>query len=523
MTIEARNASGTWAGAGPSPCTGLFGRFARGLSANPDGVALRVGRQALTYRDLDLRVREIAAGIRDADPRPPARVGVLAGKTVDGYAGILAASYCGAAAVPLNPRFPPSRIDTIATASGVSVLVADTAGAKTRETCGDAVRALPVARPRTPDESATAAVVRSEDVAYILFTSGTTGRPKGVPVTNGSMDHYLETMQRRYGFTSSDTFAQVVELSFDMAMFDLFAAWGCGGTVIAVRPQALADLPSFLTNHGVTVWFSAPSAISLVRRWNGLRPGSMPTLRWSLFAGEALHVDDARAWQEAASRATVDNHYGPTEVNVTCSVHRWDSDTSSARCVNGIVPIGELYEGLRHVLVDSEGRLTEGTGELCVSGPQTISGYLDPRDDEGRFFDHEGARWYRTGDIVRTQQDGQFAFLGRRDDQVQILGNRVQLSEIDHMLGKCRGVDKAVTIVVGERLVAFYTGRLRDQAGLREELAALLPQNLIPRMIRHVTEFRLTINGKVDRKHLGALARETNTAPAAASAFGTDH
>ncbi|MBY8888947.1 AMP-binding protein [Streptomyces sp. PTM05] len=138
-----------------------------------------------------------------------------------------------------------------------------------------------------------------------------------------------------------------------------------------------------------------------MRRWWGLWPGSLPTLRVTLFAGEAPHVADARGWYAAVPNAVLDNHCGPTELNITCTVHRWDTESSPRCSVNGIVPIGTLYEGLDHVLLDSAGNINREPGELCVSGPQTMSGYLDPRDDEGRFVDYNRVRWCRTGDIVR--------------------------------------------------------------------------------------------------------------------------
>ncbi|MFS8098618.1 diaminobutyrate--2-oxoglutarate transaminase family protein [Lentzea alba] len=482
--------------------------FLLGYTANPDGIALRVGTVELSYQHLHDRARRAAAGILAVTGPVRPRVGVLARRSAEGYVGVLAAALCGGAAVPLNPDFPAPRLRQMVAAAGVSVLVADESGLAMLQSAPEVLRDLPVAVGMDgPADLGPESWSDPAAVAYVLFTSGSTGAPKGVPVTNSQVDHYLHVVHERYSFQPTDVFSQNFDLTFDLAMFDMFAAWGCGGTLVTIPSTAMASLPRYLERHGVTVWFSAPSAIALARRWKRLEPGAFPTLRWSLFCGEPLLAVDAADWQAAAPLSTVENLYGPTELTISCSAHRWDPEASPAQSVNGIVSIGALHRGLEFVLLDHSGTVTEGTGELCVAGPQTFSGYLDPRHDEGRFVEHAGTRWYRTGDLVRVNAQGELNFLGRHDRQVQVRGVRIELAEVDHAVSSCDGVVQAVTLQAADgELVAFYTGEVRDSAALIRELACVLPRTAIPGELRHLDAFPLNSNGKIDQAALRTKA-----------------
>jgi non-ribosomal peptide synthetase component F len=295
-------------------------------------------------------------------------------------------------------------------------------------------------------------------------------------------------------------FSQTSDHTFDLAMFDLFCAWSAGGTLIHIPTSAYTRLPEFLMSHGVTVWFSAPRVISLARRLRCLTPNSMPSLRWSLFCGESLLRHDVADWQSAAPHSVVENLYGPTELTLSCTVHRWDSATSPALCVNDVAPIGKIHPGLKFMVVD---------GELCVTGEQMIPGYLDPADDIGRFLDHGGIRWYRTGDLVEALPNGELAYLGRRDHQVKVKGWRVELAEIDWAMRQCSTVQDSVTVMVNDELFVFYLGDPAPIGDLKAELATFLPKVIIPKYIRHLADFPLDANRKVDRRALAAIAEDS--------------
>jgi amino acid adenylation domain-containing protein len=490
---------------------GLHTRFLRGLELSGGGVAVHVGEESLTYSRLHELALLWGGALADAGART---VGVLAGKGVTAYAGILAGLYAGATIVPLRPDFPAARIGQMVEAAGVDAIVADARGlALLPEVLGG--RQLTVLAPECGDASSprprasqalVAPLAPSSEVAYVLFTSGSTGRPKGVRIGQAAVDHYFGLLDERYDFTPDDVFSQTFDLNFDCAMFDLFCAWGAGAPAVVLPGGAYRNLPRFAAERGLTVWFSTPSAIDLVRRTGGLTPGALPGLRWSFFAGEALTVRDTADWRAAATSSIVENLYGPTELTVTVSGYRWDDVATPRVAVNGVVPIGEVHAGHDYVLVDGD----DTEGELCIAGPQLTPGYLDPADEQGRFLERDGKRFYRTGDRVRRLSDG-LAYLGRLDSQVQVLGWRVELTEVEQALRDC-GVGDAVALGVagsaGTELFVFYTGGERPVLELVRALRAVLPEGVIPRRYRHVEEFPLNSNRKIDRKALAARAAD---------------
>ncbi|WP_314254101.1 AMP-binding protein [Streptomyces kutzneri] len=500
----------------------LYGRFLRGLELSPDLPAFEAGAGTLTYTETHELALLWSGALAGAGARA---VGVLAAKGPAAYAGILAALYAGAAVVPLRPDFPAARTRQMIDAAGVTAVIADERAAaglgEVLEGRTDVAVLVPDRDRQRPvpfpvlDPIAAEALgaprpVRPEDLAYVLFTSGSTGRPKGVTLTHAATDHYFGLLDKRYDFGPHDVFSQSFDLNFDCGVFDVFCAWGAGARLVAVPAQAYRDLPGFLAANGVTVWFSTPSAIDLVRRTSGLAEGALAGLRLSFFAGEAFTTRDASDWQRAAPASTVENLYGPTELTITIAGHRWSEELSPQLAVNGVVPIGTVHEGHHWTLLDERGEPDPAEGELVIAGPQLTPGYLDPADGEGRFLEREGRRWYRTGDRVRLVAHGELAYLGRLDSQVQIQGWRVELAEVEHALRDCPGLSDAVALGIpgaaGTELFVFYTGALTPPVELARTLRRTLPEGIVPRHYRRLDELPLNTNRKVDRKALAELA-----------------
>ncbi|WP_327066360.1 AMP-binding protein [Kitasatospora sp. NBC_01302] len=499
----------------------LSGRFLRGLAKSADRPALLAGGVSLTYQELHERALLLAGSLLAHLPSRPAAIGVLAGKGPSAYASVLAGLYTGITMVPLQPAFPAARTRQMIEASGVGALIADDGSLPALVGLREEGVDLPVlfapggqpqpAVPLAAGSALSAPVpVRGEDTAYVLFTSGSTGRPKGVPVTHANTHHYFGLLDERYDFGPEDVFSQNFDLNFDCAMFDLFCAWGAGGTLVVPPPQAYRDMPGFIADQGLTVWFSTPSAIALVRRMGGLGPASMPSLRWSFFAGEALSCQDAGDWLAAAPESTLENLYGPTELTITVAAHRWAGEDA----LNDMVPIGSVHGGHQVLLLDPSGEDSAVEGELCIAGPQLTAGYLDPGDDAGRFFDRGGRRYYRTGDRVRRADGGELLYLGRDDAQVQVLGVRVELAEVDAAVRNCPGVQDAVTVAVAAQgsveLAVFYTGEVVPPARLAGDLRKVLPVAIVPKRYQHLSEFPLNSNRKIDRKQLARQAATTS-------------
>jgi amino acid adenylation domain-containing protein len=505
----------------------LYTRFLRGLAADSRAPAVCVGKRSLTFEQVHEQALSWAGALLANAAEQPKAIGVLVGRSVEAYVGVLAALYAGAAVVPLRPDFPTSRTMRMLRTAEVSALVADGHGSarlpelRDAGLCaptlvvggdGDGTGSRSALRLRPEHTLASPRAVKASDIAYVLFTSGSTGCPKGVPITHANTAYYFRFLAGWYDFVPSDVFSQTFDLNFDCAMFDLFCAWGAGARVVSVPAHAYRDLPRFVAEQGLTVWFSTPSSIALVRRMGGLGAGSMPSLRWSFFAGEALKCEDADDWQRAAATAKVENLYGPTELTVTITAHRWSGERSAAAGTNGVVPLGRLHPGHSFLLVDPSGECSRDEGELWVTGPQMSPGYVGSANGRGGFVEHDGRTWYRTGDRVRLTPDGALAYLGRTDDQVQLHGWRVELAEIDHAVRACPGVDEVVTtgVELDDRteLVVFYTGVPTAVGVLARELAKTLPRAMLPQRFQHLQTLPLNPNRKTDRSELRARALE---------------
>lgn len=508
--------------------------FRRAAAASPDQPALITSDRSYSYGEADDTARRIAARLTEAAGGRPARVGVFAYRTPAAYLGVLAALYAGAAFVPLNRKFPAERTRTMLEQADLDAVIADDASAEQLPGLLSGLprppavllagsRTVPVlgAPVLTAADLAAAAplgrlpAAEPDDLAYLLFTSGSTGTPKGVPITHANVRWFLSRNQDRYGIGPLDRFSQTFDQTFDLSVFDLFMAWEHGAAVCPMDPIELLAPFRYLERNEITVWFSVPSVAAVLRRRRALAPGRMPTLRWSLFCGEPLPCDTAEAWQAAAPNSVVENLYGPTELTIACAVHRWDPAISPARCVHDNVPIGALYPGLRALVVDERLVPVAGgdTGELCVAGPQTTPGYWRaPGLDAGRFFERDGHRYYRTGDLVRLA-GGEYACLGRNDQQVKVSGNRIELGEVEAVLRRA-GCAEAVCLVWPDEsaLTAVVSGAERpgDLAGAA---AALLPAYMVPKFVQAIDEMPRNSNGKVDRNAVRAWL-ESQAAPA---------
>ncbi len=477
-------------------------------AAHPDDIALTIGSRHHTYAELDDTARRWATRLREVAGGRPRRVGVFAYRSEESYAGVLAALAAGAAFVPLNRKFPIERTRTMLERADLDAIIVDAASqSQLPELLAGLARTptvLTSARMSAAEPLAEPFEADPDDVAYLLFTSGSTGTPKGVPVTHGNVRAFLDAAQRRYGITPRDRLTQTFDQTFDLSVFDLFMAWEHGARVCVMDPLELLAPFKFLERNGITVWFSVPSVATVLNKRGALTPGRMPTLRWSLFCGEALPRQIAEVWQAAAPHSTVENLYGPTELTIACAVHRWDPATSPKLCVHDNVPIGDLFPGLLPLVVDEDLVPVPdgGTGELCVAGAQTTPGYWQaPELTAQRYFERDGRTYYRTGDLVR-RHGGQYVYIGRNDQQVKVGGYRVELGEIEAELRR-GGCAEAVCLTWPDpgTITAVVSGT-DDPSRLAETAARRLPAYMVPKSVHAIDEMPVNGNGKVDR---GAL------------------
>ncbi|MDJ0866155.1 MAG: amino acid adenylation domain-containing protein [Myxococcota bacterium] len=520
--------------------------FLRSSEAFPDRPALRVGNQELSYRELRERAAALAATLEGAAPdAEPPLTAVFGQRSAAVYTGVLAALFRGHGYVPLNPTFPTERTRSMLQRSQCATVIVDAVA----EPQLDAVLAgLDGARvvvlPEREDVSALAArwpahrfvgagelrsaadwrpgPVDPDGIAYLLFTSGSTGIPKGVMVAHRNVTWFVDAMVERYAVSENDRFTQNFELTFDLSVFDLFVAWERGACVCVPSDKDRLLPARFLAACEPTIWFSVPSTGVLMKRLRMLKPDQYPCLRLSLFCGEALPAEVVQQWAEAAPRSQIENLYGPTELTIACTLYRWDPDTSPDECELGLVPIGEPYPGMEVLVADESLREVEPgeTGELLMTGPQMTLGYWQDAEKTAAAFvvpPGREATYYRTGDRVRRPRDGRpLVYLGRVDNQIKIQGYRVELGEIEAVLRDEARCDTAIalgwplTSSGADGVVAFLPAEIDDVELVLERAKARLPAYMLPRRILTVDEFPLNANGKVDRKALTELLEKTD-------------
>ena len=502
---------------------------------NPTLPALVVAGTYYSYQELGDLAATIAALLAGPGNDPVERVGILASRSVEAMAGILSACWAGVTFVPLNPKYPEGRLATIIRNSQLSAIILDSAGCRALTDTVLACCPPLLIAPCLDDHAAGTLEIRGrqtlagyapippaqtprEEIAYILFTSGTTGEPKGVMVTTANVAHFLSVSQERYRLTADDRLSQQSELTFDHIVFDLFMAWGAGASVHVVPENMVMAPAEFIRKQELTVWFAVPSVISFLKGMRLLRPGIFPSLRISLFAGEPLPRDSADAWQEAAPNSRIDNLYGPTEVTVDClwQPYRAPHAITPNR---GVVAIGRPYPGMHAAIVDGDNTFLAGgeIGELAVAGPQVSAGYWRNPELTTRRYPRlvhpelGETTWYLTGDLSYQDEDGIFHYLGRVDNQVKVLGQRVELEDVEFHLRAVCGSDAVAVIAwpvlhgTAQGLIAFVTDGTLDQKAVKEGLRQRLQAYMIPRRIVCLEQLPLNLNGKVDRKALAAL------------------
>ncbi len=528
----------------PSIPYGLHAGFLMSTQRHPDRLALDVSGQQYSYAQLHQRAAAQACVLTRHRPgASPARVGVLASRSLPVYAGLLGGLMAGLGVVPLNPGFPVERTRQMIELAGLGALVVDTAGqahlpALLQGLTQPLLICLPGSTVDTDlqaqwpqhlflamaDAEAQAGFqpisVSPDALAYLFFTSGSTGAPKGVGVLHRNVVRFVEMSVERYraiGLSEQDRFSQFYDITFDSSMFDLYVCWAFGGCLCCPTQMDWVNPNKFIESKALTVIDIVPSTGHSMNRSNGWREGRFQALRLCRFGGEALSADLAAALAAAAPAAQLDNVYGPTECTVDAAYYQWHRERSAAECVHGVVPIGVAGPQVGLMVVDSSmQQVAEGAeGELLISGPQVTPGYWNsPERTAAAFVALPGADtvYYRTGDLVRRPLPGQpIPYLGRLDFQIKISGVRIELGEVEQALRQAAGTDLAVavgwpvTTSGASGIVAFIVKVDSDLSGIRRQLKETLPSVMVPRDIHVIAELPLNVNGKVDRKAL--LAR----------------
>ncbi len=505
-----------WSGAPVvgSPVVDVVRGFAASVAVHGSRVAVACGGVVVTYAELDVLSDRLAVWLRGLGVGPEVCVGLCVEPGVDLVVGIVGILKAGGAYVPLDPALPDARLRFMVADVGVGVVVADAVGvARWGVLGGVVVVALSDERWRSVRVPAPlVGVVDGGQLAYVLFTSGSTGVPKGVGVSHGNVARLFAVTRSWLGFGPDDVWSLFHSFGFDVSVWELWGALLFGGRVEVVPywvRRSPGELFGLLASAGVTVLCQTPSAFRQLRGLGG--DWSALAVRVVVCAGEELVYPELAGWRAGPGAGVrVVNMYGITEttVHVTrCEVGEAEVAGERGRVIGGPLADLRMYvldAGLQPVPLGVP-------GELYVGGPGVARGYVGRAGlTASRFvpdpFGAVGGRLYRSGDVVRALGGGQFAFVGRADRQVKVRGYRLELGEVEAAL-LAVGVREAVVehqvdAAGWDRLVAYVVGRERPVESLRAVLAQRLPSYMVPAVFVWLPGLPLTANGKVDRARL---------------------
>ncbi|MDX2035195.1 MAG: amino acid adenylation domain-containing protein [Isosphaeraceae bacterium] len=506
--------------------------------AHPDDLAVEdEAGQGIVYRELARRADRVTTRLARWGVGRGDRVGIAMPKSIETVIAVHGVLGSGAAYVPIDPFAPALRSAEILARAEIKAIIGSSeqienirgqwrsesgmprgivvgsevdfeVGASWDEVLADeAPSPLPVA-------------FDSSDPAYILFTSGSTGVPKGVVLTHENAFTFLDWCASTFDARSSDRFVSHAPFHFDLSVFDLYASAQAGGALILVGESLGKDparLGSFIDDRGITIWYSAPSILSLMTKLGGIDREGYRAPRLVLFAGEVFPIESLRALRSAWPRAAMWNLYGPTETNV-CTAFRIPDAIDPDR--DAPFPIGTVCAPLRGRVVDEAGidAARGEIGELVISGPGVMKGYWGRPDltDAAFFSDPGGSKWYRTGDLVHEEVDGDYVFHGRRDRMIKRRGYRIELGEIEAALDAHDDVERSAVIacedpsegMVLTAFVAVDASAKRSVIALKRHCTTRVPGYMIPDIIHFVSALPMTSTAKVDYQSLRELARE---------------
>ncbi|MFZ6004346.1 MAG: amino acid adenylation domain-containing protein [Actinomycetota bacterium] len=498
----------------------LHGALQRSAEAAPASLAVSAVDGELSYEALVHRAGQYATALREHGVRPGDRVAVSAEKCTDTVAALYGIMAAGAAYVPVDPSMPLARAQSIIDDADCRVICADERRAVRLGEAGTAaplvaIGSVEAAQAVSVDGSVASALDSGceSDLAYLLYTSGSTGMPKGVMLTHRNALAYADWVVDRFSITAGDRLSNHAPFHFDLSVLDLYAAARAGASVHLLGAETAAfgaEMAKAIASRQLTVWYSVPSALVLLTRT--AEPVAVSSLRLVLFAGEVFPVKHLARLKDLLPNATLANLYGPTETNV-CTYHvvpeRLEGDNP--------LPIGRACENQEVFALDEALRPVEvgEVGELFVRGPTVMKGYWG---DAGRtaevlvqnpLHDKFDDPTYRTGDMVRRLPGDEFEFLGRRDHQIKSRGYRIELGEIEQALLRHEAVTEAAVVAIpdddlGHALHAFVAivAGDADEMSLKRHLSTQLPRYMIPRSIAITDALPRTSTGKVDRKRL---------------------
>ncbi|MBQ3902051.1 MAG: AMP-binding protein [Lachnospiraceae bacterium] len=429
--------------------------------------------------------------------------------------------YAGGTYVPVSQEQPAERLMKIINVLTPPAVITDDEGMEKLEKAGFSGKVFNAAKLRDSREADEAllserrASATDDDPLYVMFTSGTTGTPKGVVVPMKSVIRFIDDFVDIFGINENDRIGNQAPLDFDISVKDLYSSAKTGATLVMIHKDYFSVPPKlmdFLCDNDITILIWAVPALSILSGMDIFSYRVPEKIRKVLFSGQAMPAKQLSIWRRALPDTEYVNLYGPTEITCNCTYYEMPKDFS----MESKLPLGKVFPGRKVFIVDSEGKIInekDKEGEICVSGECMTKGYFGSSEETNKAFfmmdTGEGTPefTYRTGDLASYKDDGQLYFAGRKDFQIKRMGHRIELEEIENAISKTENVSETSCVFNKENgmLVCFYTGTA-DKKDVRKSLNEKLPAYMIPNRFIMLESMPLNHNGKIDRKVLNEKA-----------------
>ena len=503
----------------------LINSLEKTVQEHPNRVAIVANKEEITYANLHQKSSALAQTIINIGIQKGDRVGFLFNKSLESVISIYGIMMAGACYVPLDIKSPKERIQSILNDCAINLLITSKSSSELDFLSTTQVSTIitnkesgPVNTiPSIPWSMATAIPsttmelpkIKEEDVSYILYTSGTTGVPKGIVHTHKSAYSFAKWGAQEFLLTEKDVVSNHAPYHFDLSTFDLFASCLVGAKVVII-PEVYTKFPAsivkLIVSQKISVWYSVPSALVQMLVRGALDRQKAASLRVVLFAGEEFPIPFLQGLIEVLDPSVIlSNLYGPTETNV-CTFYTLDP---TIRYVQPL-PIGILCKDFEYKIIDeNKEEVAVGTqGELVVDGPHVMQGYWNRADLNNKaFIKINQSNYYRTGDFVKLLPDATLSFLGRKDRQIKLRGFRVELDAIEHILQNIPGVQEVAVYIIEENGNQYIKASLAVVEEVSKELVFKnlnkhLPPYAVPSKIDMRQELPKTSSGKIDRQKL---------------------
>jgi len=476
--------------------------------------AFIIDEVSYSYEQFAQRISNIRALFDSLKLNENEVVGVITYNDIETYASIYALWFSGYCFLPINPLLPYTRNQEIIKQCSVRHILTSKNTPDALST-GNNVKFHATNQLKDVVLNLSLPKLSDTDLMYILFTSGSTGIPKGVPINRKNLTAFVEAFfANGYKMDENDRFLQMFDFTFDVSVQCYVLPIYIGASIYTVAPDEIKffTIYKLLEKHKITVAKMVPSVISFLRPYFGKI--KLSHLRYSLFSGEALYNEIVNEWSVCVPNAVIENYYGPTEATIDCLYYRWDKQKQTEKTYNGVVAIGKTFGDSKAIVLSQDNQLItdDQKGELCVSGSQVMTGYINlPEKNETAFvhFQFDGVEYsfYRTGDLVSRDSDGDYLYCGRIDHQVQVQGYRVELGELEIHAKEIAGNIQAVAIAKEKtpgnmQLFLFLEKCTVDTKVVVDYLRTVLPFYMRPTKVFNMESFPLTSSGKINRKLL---------------------